>query len=592
MTGAVSSPASTPIVFTAAGGPCFGWYHPARAPARGAGVVLCPGMGWEAICGYRTFLQFAHALVESGFDVLRFDYHGTGESAGGDTDPGRVAAWEDSIAQACSNLRRLAGVPRMALLGLRLGGTLAADAAIRLGGVDALVMWAPPASGRAYSRELKAGASAVGMQPAQPSRDLVAMGSLYTAETLAAMQALNFDAAARAPAPAVLIIERDDFPSSGALAARFRALGAQVTEQGWPGYAAMMVEPHKAELDPLLPARIVQWLSEALPPDGPNVRFEAPAPVGFVTEGVRESAVRFGSDGSLFGMLAQPAAATGSQQAVGVILVNVAGNYRIGPNRIYVKLSRALASAGFQALRFDLPGIGDSCFDVGLSARSLYNQDSTPDVRAAVDVLVERGCRQVWVLGICSGSYVAFNAALADPRIAGQVLMNPRLLEWSQGSGDWEAAMSSAAYKSTTYYRRKLRMPEVYLRLLRGKIDVKGISSRIAILIGARLRRTFKRMLGRSPVEGVLPKMKLLGSRGVDTLMIMSAQDDGLDYVEFHLGSGASEMRGDPHFRFEIVEDSDHTFSSLASQRHVIDTVIAHLARASGAPAGSAGCVR
>ncbi len=577
MTGRSSSPAATPLVFSAAGGPCFGWYHPAHAPARGAGVVLCPGLGWEAICGYRTFIQFAHALVDAGFDVLRFDYHGTGESAGGDTDSGRVAAWEDSIVQAASTLRHLAGVSRIALLGLRLGATLAADAAVRSGGVDALVMWAAPTSGRAYARELKAGASAVGLQPAQPSNDLVAMGSLYTAETLAAMHALTSENAARAPAPAVLIIDRDDFPSAGPLAARLRTLGAQVTEQAWPGYAAMMFEPHKAELDPLLPGRIAQWLSEVLPPDGSHVSLNAPPPAEFVAGGVRESAVEFGSDGSLFGVLAQPADAASRQQEVGVILINVAGNYRIGPNRIYVKLSRALAAAGYRALRFDLPGIGDSRFEAGLSAHSLYNHESTAEVRPAVDLLLQRGCKRIWVLGICSGSYVAFNAAQADPRIEGQVLMNPRLLEWNQGSGDWETAMTSAAYKSTTYYRRALRRPRVYARLLRGRIDVKGIASRIATLLGARIRRTFNRMLGRGTVEGVLPKMKMLGARGVDTLMIMSAQDDGLDYVEFHLGSRGNQLRDDPNFRFVIVEDSDHTFSPLASQRYVIDTVIEHL---------------
>jgi pimeloyl-ACP methyl ester carboxylesterase len=584
-----------PIVFHAAGGPCFGWYHPARAPRRGAGVVLCQGMGWEAICAYRTYLQLAHALAEAGFDVVRFDYHGTGESAGGDADPDRVAAWQQSIVAAIAETRRIAGVSRIALFGLRLGATLAAHAAAQIGGVDALVMWAPAVTGRAYARELKAGAQALSPSQLPDSKDLVALGCLYTEQTLQAMQALNCEQAERAPAPHVLIIGRDDLGVEGPLPARYRLLGANATYVDWPGYAAMMDEPHKAQLDPLLPARVAGWLSQALPSDprrvGNSVAHQSAQenhggqrscppyeiPAELIADGVRESALSFGADQSLFGMLTESLHAPQLQHETVVILVNVAGSYRVGPNRIYVKLSRALASAGYRAFRFDLPGMGDSRFEAGLCAGSLYNGHSTAEVRAAIDLMQARGCKRIWVLGICSGSFVAFNTAQVDPRVNGQILMNSRLLEWSEGRGNWETAMTSAAYKSTIYYRRALLMPEVYGRVLRGKVDVKGIANRVATLLGARIKRGFNRLLGRSAVEGVLPKMKQLSARGTDTLMIMSAHDDGLDYVEFHLGMRGNKMRGDPNFRFVIVDDSDHTFSPLASQRKVIETVVGHL---------------
>lgn len=568
----------TPIVFQAAGGPCFGWYHRARSPARGAGVVLCPGMGWEAICAYRTYVQLANELSEAGFDVVRFDYHGTGESAGGDADPGRVAAWQESIVAAVAETRRIAGVSRIALFGLRLGATLAAHAAARAGGIDALVMWAPAATGRAYARELRAGAQALSPSQLSSPNDLVALGCLYTEQTLQDLQRLNCEQLERRPAPHVLIIGRDDLPAEGPLPARFRSLGAETTCAQWPGYAAMMVEPHKAQLDPLLVGRVTEWLSRALPPTGTeNSVATTLEGIEFVAGGVRESALSFGPDQAIFGMLSESLHAPAPRHETGVILVNVAGNYRIGPNRIYVKLSRALATAGYRALRFDLPGIGDSRFEAGLSAGSLYNRESTVEVRAAIDLMQARGCKRIWMLGICSGSYVAFNTAQVDPRINGQVLMNSRLLEWSAGKGDWETAMTSAAYKSTTYYRRELLNPGVYARLLRGRVDVKGIASRVATLLGARFKRGFNRLLGRNTVEGVLPKMKQLSARGTDTLMIMSAHDDGLDYVEFHLGARGSRMRGDPNFRFVTVDDSDHTFSPLASQKTVIETVIGHL---------------
>ena len=63
-------------------GPLFGWLHwPDDGTAR-AGVVVCPPSGYEAVCAHRTLRVVAERLAERGFAVLRFDYDGTGDSAG------------------------------------------------------------------------------------------------------------------------------------------------------------------------------------------------------------------------------------------------------------------------------------------------------------------------------------------------------------------------------------------------------------------------------------------------------------------------------------------------------------------------------
>ena len=572
-----SSLDARPIVFDASGSTCFGWFHPARNARRGAGVVLCSAMGWEAICSYRTYIQLARALSEQGFDVVRFDYPGTGESAGNHEQPARVRAWLDGIAAATEQVRALAGVTRVGLMGLRLGATLAAEAAQRIGDVDALVMWAAAATGRAYARELRAGAQ---RNPNPASTDLVALGALYTAETVRDLQALDLEKAEAAPAPHVLIIGRDDIPLEGPLPAKYRSHGADAQYVEWPGYAAIIEEPHKAHLDPLIVGRITQWLCDALPA-APVAVAAAAAPepgVEFVADGVRERSLWFGPGHALFGMLAESLAAPAQQQETGVILINVGGTYRVGPNRIYVALSRGLSAAGYRTLRFDLPGFGDSRTNAALSANSVFNRHSTAEVSAAVDLMQSRGCKRICVLGICSGSFVAFHTAQVDPRVSGQILMNSRLLEWNEANASaWESTMTKAAFKSTTYYRRALLNPEVYARLVRGKVDVRGIAARIATIAGARLRRGLAHLLGRKPVEGVLAKMRQLGARGVDTLMVLSAQDDALDYVEFHLGTGASLMHGDPNFRFVLVQEADHTFSQPASQRKAIQVLRDHL---------------
>lgn len=571
-----ASPA--PFVFDAPAGSCFGWFHPAQGDRRGAGVVLCRPMGYEALCSYRTFTLLAETLAQAGFDVLRFDYHGTGDSAGADTDGDRVAAWVASIEAAVVQLKRIAGVSRVALLGVRLGATLAVQAAAQLGGIDSLILWAPCVTGRSFVREMRAASANRTMGSSDAAaHELDAMGCLYTEQTLADLQALDCARLARPPARHVLIIARDDLPAEGPLPAHYRRMGMAVTFAHWPGYAGMMAEPLDAVLEPQTLASIAGWLSSTLPPVEmvPQAHVQVPAwPGNYKVDGVRESAQCLGADRSLFGILCEPAERRGD---TAVLMLNVGGNYHIGPHRMYVKAARALAAAGCCSLRFDLAGIGDSRMLPGSSVDGMYFRHSMPDVRAAIDLLAQQGCSRFYLLGICSGAYVAFQTALLDARVTGQILMNPRLLEWQAAPRDgWQASMRRH-YKSIGYYRRALLRSHVYRRLLRGQVDVEGVARRMGTLLAARLSRAMAVLLRRGGEEGVLPNFRRLSARGCNTLMIMSAQDDALDYVEFHVGKRGSGMNGDPNFRMVMMDHSDHTFSTNASQRMVIDIVREHL---------------
>jgi hypothetical protein len=82
--------------------------------------------------------------------------------------------------------------------------------------------------------------------------------------------------------------------------------------------------------------------------------------------------------------------------------------------------------------------------------------------------------------------------------------------------------------------------------------------------------------------------MKHLCSRGVDTLVAMSEEDDGLDYVQFHLGSGGAKMRGHPDFRMALIPQADHTFSTVAGQRALMRILREHLDRKHEPPTSEA----
>ncbi|MBI4995378.1 MAG: alpha/beta fold hydrolase [Rhodocyclales bacterium] len=145
----------TPFYFGSGSRRLFGLYTPARVGAVGnRAVVLCPAWGQEYLCAHRSMRQLANMLNAAGFHVLRFDYFGTGDSAG-DMTQGDLGGWEADIDTAIEELKDTCGALRVALVGLRMGGTLAARvAARRTADVDALILWDPVVDGCAYKEEI------------------------------------------------------------------------------------------------------------------------------------------------------------------------------------------------------------------------------------------------------------------------------------------------------------------------------------------------------------------------------------------------------------------------------------------------------
>ncbi len=125
----------------------FGVYHPAAGAAR-MGVVFCAPFAEEKKCSYRTFHRAAQAFASSGVACLRFDYFGTGDSDGQFTDFSPSRAIDDIVA-AADELRSRSGVSDAALLGLRLGGTMALAAAARARAAS-VVLWQPVVSGQRF----------------------------------------------------------------------------------------------------------------------------------------------------------------------------------------------------------------------------------------------------------------------------------------------------------------------------------------------------------------------------------------------------------------------------------------------------------
>ena len=145
----------TPFYFGEGERRLLGVYDPAehagsRTPQA---VVFCAPWGPEYIITHRALRSLALNLSSAGRHVLRFDYFGVGDSAG-EIEEGEFEGWLDDIEMAIEELKSMVGAPRVSLVGLRLGASMAAEVASRRTDIDKLTLWDPVVSGSAYLEEL------------------------------------------------------------------------------------------------------------------------------------------------------------------------------------------------------------------------------------------------------------------------------------------------------------------------------------------------------------------------------------------------------------------------------------------------------
>ena len=135
-------------------GRLFGLRSEAQGKPRRTAVLICHSWGTEYMRSYRALYLLSQQLAARGFETLRFDYTGTGDSADGESGI-TLDQWIEDIRCAARELRELSGADALCILGLRLGALLAMRAIADGLRADTAACWDSPDSGRQWVAELK-----------------------------------------------------------------------------------------------------------------------------------------------------------------------------------------------------------------------------------------------------------------------------------------------------------------------------------------------------------------------------------------------------------------------------------------------------
>ena len=561
----------------------FGWLHTDEAaPARDCVAVLCAPVGHEYTRAHRTIRHLADRLAHRGIPALRFDYHGIGDSPGSDLDPDRVGRWLADIRAAVAKARALSGRPRVCLIGVRLGATLAAMATWEAP-ADLLVMWNPVLKGKTYVRELQAIAMTAERQAQEIDGALESAGFVMSAETIAQLRSINL-LEREIRAGSVLVVARDDTTQDLSLNEKLGERGIENAYYRAPGWAGMMAEHQFTVVPDEAVDHVAEWV-ECHSESHSSAGAEPPSPLGegrgegdpcvtFPLEGaqITETAVHFGSERHLFGVLT-----TSDHNAVrpAILMFNAGSVHHVGPNRIYVALARHLSAAGFDCLRFDLESLGDSVNRTPGRENYPYPASATADAGAALEFLKSRGYQRIVAMGLCSGAHTTFHTGLqfAQYPIEELILINPMSFYWKEGN----SLDTSRRFEDAAAYKRSMRDPRRWMKLLRGDVNMKRLMEVVVSEARNKLRLREDPRLSSD-------LRKLVDEYQRPITFFIAEGDPGRDILMAGAPRTAMRAMKQGAMRIEMIPGADHTFSQFKPRKDLLGRLNAHLSRRASPP--------
>ncbi|WP_287003697.1 MULTISPECIES: hypothetical protein [Gordonia] len=415
---------STPGFLTDDGVPLFAVLTlPTDGSVRGA-VLICPPLGKEHNHTARGFKRLAEKLAAERIATLRFDYSGTGESSGSQTDPDAVEHWDASITR-CMNYLNDLGFSSPAVVAHRSGALLASNNGRVRTTARALVLWDPVTRGRVFVRTQQMLYAAISEGPedavVEPDdRTQLAGLSLHkqAARTLSRLTVDPESVVGSRGSNVLVLVDSDNIESP--LATTVMRAGGTVTPIGDQASFIDAIDPWLTDYPAEL-TDVAQWLSARLrsatttidPTSSARPTLSPGAVVGHSPGGQPvETRLCITDDG----MIIWDTAILGSHETAGRVLVShpIGHDISSGPTRFYAELAFDVAARGGRMIRFDRRGVGES--GQTTPEDTFAGLFTVPYVRDGLQILDEVDLSHAEVVahvGVCAGSWMSAHAAMA-----------------------------------------------------------------------------------------------------------------------------------------------------------------------------------
>jgi len=268
---------------------------------------------------------------------------------------------------------------------------------------------------------------------------------------------------------------------------------------------------------------------------------------------MNESTVVFGEHKHLLGTLTQPALHEAHPARVGCVLMCAGVIHRIGPHRMNVKLARALADIGLPSVRMDLAAVGDSRSPPTDTA---YDEQAVTDLRATIDLLEQQAqVSHVLMAGLCSGAIYSFMTALKDERVTGLYMI------------DGYAYPTPRTKRERFLQRARQLSPSGLARSLRARLGKQEAQS------APPAQAAPDYGLSHPPIGDTAGRLGLLLDRGVSIAQLFSGSILQHYNYDSQFAEAFDAYPGIDRIQTEYAPHIDHTMTSIAAQREMIDKI-------------------
>lgn len=204
---------------------------------------------------HRALRQLALQLTKAGFDVLRFDFSGIGDSAG-DNELASLLVWQADTALAIDELKDTANVKRVSVVGIRIGASVAYLATRGRDDIDTVVLWDPVVRGTEYVDELIALADEPGGAP--PGQTMGVSGFALTPAFRDELRAFDLTSVGSSGARQLFQVASEPRSAYDHLREHFKPLGAHYQHADIPSGGSWDAAEQMGAV--LLPQSIIQGI--------------------------------------------------------------------------------------------------------------------------------------------------------------------------------------------------------------------------------------------------------------------------------------------------------------------------------------------
>ena len=545
-------------------------HQPADGTTSDVGVVICNPIGYEYVHSFRSLRFMADRLASHRIPTVRFDYTGTGNSSGSARTTGLVSRWVSDIAMQANMLRSEFGIEEICLIGVRFGSALASMAA-KQSAASSIVAWEPCHNGRHFYRQLRADTGI-----------LESGGFVFSDETLADMKEVRVGNSEIDAVSDALVITRER-EARASLESTYE--NADTEFYVGPDFDGMIREPHFAEIPYQTSHYIVEWVHSRTADETAARRFELDKlPSGAETEherdGYCEKIIRTRQTG-LVGIYTQAENADASGDPL-LVLSNGGSVHNIGPNSVYVSLSRTMAQRGIRSIRFDLQNLGESVVLEAADENHPYPEFGTANLAELLfHAKSYLGAEKFILAGLCSGSHTSFHSSLTlrDYDIAETIMINPLTFYWRSGMS-LEIPAGKSIEGAGKHYEYALRDSSRWKKLFSGKINYTQLISFIfrytAKVIGEFFSLILKKLKLRN-LSQLAKDLNHLQNIGTHVSFFFSSRDPGFWLLRSEAALVISKQTREGNMDVHIIDDADHTFSKEGERDEFIQKFCEHL---------------